>query len=182
MSETESGIVKKRTFGDILAELTATDEKLETMTEAEIQAIADELYDKVDALKYILDYLKTRQSVMNQYRKEFQKSKISLQNNHDRLKSYVAFNMLLNDFEKIPGKKWRTIIQYSNRVIPNCVANEELFYKFRKKEPKWIKRVFTWDLDALKDAHKKNDPDVLEIAKLETVPYVKFFVNKDDRK
>lgn len=86
--------------------------------EIDLAALVGDIRGKTDALKYVIDALEANAAALREkWLKPIQRKCIAMENEAERIRSYVKTQMMENDLEKLPGNAFRAQIQKSKASI-----------------------------------------------------------------
>ncbi len=147
-------------FSDMLHALKESDEALESDLE-----ITENLMDKVDSIKYVLDKIELEVSHIDFMLGELEARKIRLKNNQEKIKKYVVESMQNASAEMVPGHNWHVkLVKNPPRVVttrpPSVEDCSDIPDAIR------IKINYEWEKNYLKD--HIHDEKIKQIAKIET--------------
>ena len=173
-----AGEPKKKTLGDILSSLQQADDGLLSFTEEQQRSVVEDLKDKVDSYKYIDDKFDAEITRLDEQMKMIAEVKKSLQNNKAKLRELMAFHMVQNNFEKLPGQMFQVSLVRRNDVDLTITnePNEELLLEYG---PQFINKTYSWNTTSLKRAVKADPEAYAKFGTFKEKSHVQFTVRKN---
>jgi hypothetical protein len=144
-------------------------------------AVVGDLKDKVDAIKWRLDAWNAEAAALDDWVDMLTHRRNSMLRKAEKLKEYVAHEMIQHGFETLPGEMVRVDLRVAQPSLKIELAADATAYL---KYPNFVvqKTIYNWDKKALKEAMAMDGARDLPTCSLETTKFIKFEVRKRDKK
>jgi len=147
-------------FSDMLQALKVSDEALE----ADIE-LGENVMDKVDSIKYVLDKLEHEVTHLDFMLVEIEGRKKRLQKNHEHLKNFIVQSMQSAQSEMAAGHNWHVkLVKNPPRVVTTRPPTTEDYIE--NSDAVRMKIDYAWEKEYLKN--HIDDEKIKQIAKIET--------------
>lgn len=147
-------------FNDMLHALKVSDEALE----ADIE-LTENLMDKVDSIKYVLDKLDSEMQGIDVLLCELDDRKSRLKKNQEKIKKYVVESMQSASADMLSGNQWHVkLVKNPPRVVTTRPPSVDDFVQ--NSDAVRMKIDYAWEKEYLKN--HINDEKIAQIATIET--------------
>lgn len=115
-------------------------------------ALVGTLNDKVDAIKWRIDsWYATAEMIQREWLDPMQKKMASLVGKAEKLEKYVLEQMVMNNFEKLPGKMFDLAVRLNPPAVKiDLEASPELYLQYDTLINQ--KTTYAWDKKKVKEA------------------------------
>lgn len=165
---------------DILGKLKAIDDDL-APEDFDPAAIVGDLADKVDAIKWRIDsWYAEADMIETEWIAQLISRADSLKRKAEKLEDYAKTQMLVHNYEKLPGVMFRLHLQ--NNSTPSTTFTRKAQPEDYFKHPEFVSQKITYDwmAEPVKDAITAGTE--LDFASLERGKHIRFYVNKKEKK
>ena len=166
---------QKQSFWDLLNLLEQIDECVVQLSPEEISRVLEKSQLKVDTYKYVLDKLKSHAEYLGQRAAEFAAAMQATENHVKRLKAHLVWVLEQKGTDRWPGKDYQIKLVATQSIQPQIEPNSRLSLKF----PDCVKRSYSWDKKALKEALQDPESPLQDYAKVQTNKSIRFSVRRE---
>lgn len=121
-----------------------------TKTEIDLAQVLGDIRGKTDGIKFVIDALEANaQALRDKWLKPIQRKCQSMENEAERIRTYLKTQMTENGFEKLPGNAFRAQLQKSK---PSVFCDVEPTASHFLAYPELVvqKVNYAWNKDAIK--------------------------------
>lgn len=135
--------------------------------------VVGDIKDKVDAIKWRIDnWEATAKMIEEEYIRPMQQKKASLLGKVERLKDYVKHQMIVNEFEKLPGEMFRVQVQNSPKSVETKEnADARMYLNYPELVVQEV--TYRWNKTALKDSMESGE--AYTFAELKSNKHIRFY-------
>lgn len=132
---------------EILTQIELADDMALDLDVDELAELGDNLRDKIDSYKQIMDYIEGRSRYLALQIKELTDAKRAFDNKLGSIKEHMAHTMHVHGFKKMAGKKYQVRLGEYQKVLAGD-ADLNTWRTF----PGLVRASFAWDKTKLKTA------------------------------
>jgi len=139
--------------------------------------LVGELNDKADAIKWRIDsWYASAEMIQREWLDPLQKKMTSLVSKAEKLETYVLQQMVMNNFEKLPGKMFDLAVRLNPPAVKiDIEASPEMY--LQHGELMQQKTLFSWDKKKIKAMLESGTP--LSFASITRSKKIAFTTKKD---
>ncbi len=167
----------KKTLVDLLYTLQQADMELLSFSPEEQAGMVDDLGDKVDSYKYIIDKFDSEITRISDQISYLCDTKQSLANNKEKLRELMAYHMREKGFEKLPGKIWNVALRNTKYI--DYSLGEATSNAYRHYGEEFISRNYSWNKANIKNKILAEPEKYRELGEVREKSHVVFTVRKD---
>jgi len=137
--------------------------------------------DKVDALKFVTTKLEAEALRLKTIEKEFTDARRTVENNLERLKSYIISSMEESGMMKIQGSRFKIAISERDVIEVKEIDSEVDYLFLRQVSPELIKRIYVVDKNrAKKIMQTEVAPAIADYVEIKTNKHIRWGVLKGE--